>query len=107
MFFCLRHFMCVQPSQKFVNYHHYLHFINEKIDAEIAPVPTRTDSEAGFEMRQSASRASSEACSEAGTVSNSFQNPREDLTYGSLPAQSWAVLYEIQFSSVAQSCPTL
>ena len=88
--------MCVQPSQNFVKYNNYLHFINEKIGTEIAPAPTRTDSEAGFEMRQSDSRASSEACSEAGTVSNSFQNPCEDLTYGSLPAQSWAVLYEIR-----------
>ena len=52
MFFCLRHFMCVQPSQNFVKYNNYLHFINEKIGTEIALAPTCTDSEAGFEMRQ-------------------------------------------------------
>ena len=96
MLFYLRHFICVQPSQNFVKYHNYLHFINEKTGAEIAPAPTPTDSEAGFEARQLDSRASSEACSKSGTVSNSFQNPREDLTYGSLPAQPWAVLYEIR-----------
>ena len=39
MFFCLRHFMCVQPSQNFVKYNNYLHFINEKIGTEIALHP--------------------------------------------------------------------